>query len=115
MSWPADFPKTDLELMGTGRQSVPVSGDPGGGVAFASEVYGRTDGTRVVIVRADGVRVDATVVDGMFVAWWPGNVQTASLEAYDDQGAMIATQSVNPGPTPCICRINEPPAPASGK
>jgi hypothetical protein len=114
MSWPADFPRTDLELMGTGGQSIPVAGDRSGETAFASEVYGRTTGTRVVVVRADGVRVDATVVDGMFVAWWPGGVQTASLEAYDDQGAQIATQSVKPVPTPCICRINEPAAPTSG-
>jgi hypothetical protein len=114
MAWPADFPRTDLDLMGTGSYDVSAPLVRAGDATHVSEVFGRTAGSRVVVNRADGVRVEATVQDGLFVAWWPSGIQTASLAAYNEGGAQIATESINPKPTPCICRINEPTAP-SGK
>ncbi len=73
----------------TGRPSNP---------AFPAEItiFGMTSADRVTVHRADGLAVQATVSNGIFVAWWPGCDQAATLVAYNASGAQLASDSVTP-------------------
>ena len=56
-------------------------------------VAGRVDATvkSVKVSRADGVKVDATVNSGYFVAWWPTDDDAVNATAIDSSGATLAT------------------------
>lgn len=46
---------------------------------------------RVSIELADGTQLDASVGDGMFIAWWPTQSAFARASAYDDTDELIGT------------------------
>ncbi len=56
-------------------------------------VVGFLDGAveRVSVELADGTQLDASVGDGMFIAWWPTQSAFARASAYDAAGALIGT------------------------
>lgn len=60
------------------------------------DVFGRTLAARVVVLRDDGVAVEATVHDGVYVAWWPGNPQAIRVSAYDGSGKLLEVESMAP-------------------
>ncbi|HZE04322.1 MAG TPA: hypothetical protein VE127_03795, partial [Solirubrobacteraceae bacterium] len=68
--------------------------------------YGRT-GTgvsAVTLVLEDGTKVQATVANGWFVAWWPGAAQLKAAELTTPAGA--STQTFNL-PQPGGCNTNK--------
>jgi hypothetical protein len=74
-----------------------------GGHAFGF-VYGRT-GTgvsAVALVLDDGTKVQATVANGWFVAWWPGGQQLKSADLTTAGG--VSTQTFN---LPTGCNTNK--------
>jgi hypothetical protein len=96
-----------LELETIRQTAVLTAAEP----IDITELYGRTDASRVVVTREDGIDVVATVSGGAFVAWWPGENPPVALVAYDAQRLAMASQSIAPidtlAPldTPCICSI----------
>ena len=60
------------------------------------DVFGRTRAARVVVLRDDGVAVEATVEQGVYVAWWPGNAQAVRVTAYDGSGKLLEMESMAP-------------------
>ncbi len=46
---------------------------------------------RVSVELADGTQLDASVGDGVFIAWWPTQSALARASAYDDTGALIGS------------------------
>jgi hypothetical protein len=56
-------------------------------------VAGRVEPTvkGVKVSRADGLKVDATVNSGYFVAWWPTDDDPVNATAIDSSGAVLAT------------------------
>ncbi len=120
---PNDYGTYDAFGYGSARALEPLNGHielaalggslnvPSPGPSDFVVIFGRTDASKLVIERSDGVDVTATVSDGIFVAWWPGNGGGRTLIAYDDTGRVI--ESAQPWATPCICRV-EPPTPSSG-
>lgn len=65
-------------------------------------VYGETSITTLVgrvaedvehvrVERADGVRIDATSQNGVFIAWWPSAHSVTTAEAFDVDGEMVGS------------------------
>jgi hypothetical protein len=50
----------------------------------------RVPAAGVRIVRADGLRVEASVGGGRWLAWWPGDSRVVRVVAYDLSGAEVA-------------------------
>ena len=68
---------------------------PDEGSQHFSELVGRTGpGVTSVVVRLhDGTRVQATVANGWFVAWWPGTQRGTANEVTTARGAVIPPAS----------------------
>lgn len=105
--WPETQGDT-LENIGYGTFSAQVDGVQ----TPIRDVMGMTTQSSVVVTRADGLRVQATVTNGIFAAWWPGDAEPTTVVAYDGAGNEIASQAVAPSETPCLCQI-QPASPAS--
>jgi hypothetical protein len=74
-----------------------AAGDQGA----ANAMIGRATGaTSVVIVRADGVEIQASVRDGLFAAWWPtsnnhiGTPNPREIRAYGPDGSLVGDMQV---------------------
>ena len=98
-----------IEWFGLGFEA----GDQGA----ANAMIGRAAGaTSVVIVRADGVEIQASVRDGLFAAWWPTQIYHIStpnpreIRAYGPDGKLVGDLQVPvSSETPYF---NGPPLPA---
>lgn len=56
------------------------------------DVVGRAPGAASVeIVRTDGVVVEASVINPLFAAWWPGKAWIAEIRALGADGQVLAT------------------------
>jgi hypothetical protein len=120
---PNDYGSYDAIGYGAARDLQPLDGHfelvaKAGSLTVASPgpddvvvVFGRTDASKLVIQRTDGVDVTATISGDVFVAWWPGNSNSTTFVAYDNGGRVI--ERADPWATPCICQI-EPQSPNSG-
>lgn len=90
---PVTVPAGKIELMartaeGDGQSYSFADGHTGAGV------------TGVTLVLADGTKVQTTVDNGWFVAWWPGTSNVTSAEVTTAAGT--ATQPINePAVPPC--------------
>lgn len=64
------------------------------------DVVGRAPGaTSVEIVRTDGVVVEASVINPIFAAWWPGKAWIVEIRALGADGQVLATlKSFPPAP-----------------
>lgn len=80
----------------SGAVEVLSTMDEEAGGVRVYDVFGRTRAARVVVVRDDGVAVEATVQDGVYVAWWPGNAQAVRITAYDGSGKLLESHSMAP-------------------
>jgi hypothetical protein len=47
--------------------------------------------TGVTIDLSDGTNVTATVANGYFAAWWPGDTEATSAQVATDQGVSTVT------------------------
>jgi hypothetical protein len=56
----------------------------------------RDDVARVLVVLEDGVRVEASVGGGLWLAWWREPVDAATLRAYDASGALLDESPADP-------------------
>jgi hypothetical protein len=92
-----------VELAGDTTWDLPV-GSSSTERTQVFELFGRTDASRVVITRSDGVEVEATVSDGIFVAWWPGCAPVAAIAGYDGAGTQIARITPAPQAAPAYCQ-----------
>lgn len=92
MSWPYQRLMDQVDTVGWMGFGV---GGPGDSIQI-SDLVGRTSAARVVILRDDGRTVEATVQDGFFAAWWPGNAQAVRVTAYDGAGTEVARQTLLP-------------------
>jgi hypothetical protein len=65
------------------------------GFAYAG-AYGRVTGTvrKVVVVRQDGARITATIVNGSFAAFWPTFDQAQTVIALDADGHVLHTSQL---------------------
>ena len=81
------IPDMPLWIMGGGQEA-----DAAGGRYVT--IFGHTDASRVVIALAGRPQMEATVQNGMFLAWWPGDTQADSVTAYAQDGAVIATETL---------------------
>jgi len=73
----------------------------GGDQGSANAMIGRATGaTSVVIVRADGVEIRASVRDGLFAAWWPtpiyhiGTPNPREIRAYGPGGNLVGDLAI---------------------
>ncbi len=80
-----------------------VSSGPASDLPPEVTMFGTTDASKVVIRRADGSEVVASVAGGIFLAWWPGCAQPAAMVAYDGN-VEIASRDMAPGDTSQTCR-----------
>jgi hypothetical protein len=80
--------RSGLLKIDTGISAPKVPNDPGLRI-----VAGRVDQAvkGVKVSRADGVKVEATVKSGYFVAWWPTDDDVVNVTATDSAGATLAT------------------------
>ena len=64
---------------------------PGAPQGLVTRLHGRAGDaiSSVVIVREDGVLVQASLVRARFAAWWPGDVQPALFRGFDANGTLI--------------------------
>jgi hypothetical protein len=72
----------------------------------------------VSLVRSDGTRVQATVADGAFVAWWPGSADASSAEVASSSGATTQALTFVPLPKPPCGPASSsaaPPCPSESK
>ena len=69
--------------------------------------YGRTGAgvSAVALVLDDGTKVQATVANGWFIAWWPGSHELASAELTTPAGS--STQKFDLPSTPGGCNTNK--------
>lgn len=87
---PASVPAGTIELNGTGESDsdghalTMVDGQIGAGV------------TAVTITRSDGTSVQATVNNGWYLAWWPGDQRAVTAQVTNANGT--ATQSFPTAP-----------------
>ena len=98
-STPVSVPADQVQLASAHR-----SARAGRDFGFA---YGRT-GTgvsAVTLVLDDGTKVQATVANGWFIAWWPGSHQLESAELTTPAGS--STQKCDLSPTPGGCNTNK--------
>ena len=95
MGWPSERLIDRLDTVGWAGFEVHEDGNP----TQIRTMVGRTSATRVVILRDDGTMVEATVQDGFFAAWWPGNVWDTKVTAYDAAGNEVAHQMHPTRPT----------------
>jgi hypothetical protein len=72
-----------------------------GDQSVANAMIGRATGaTSVVIVRQDGVEIQASVRDGLFAAWWPtsnyyiGTPNPREIRAYGPDGSLVGDLQV---------------------
>ncbi|HTU84880.1 MAG TPA: hypothetical protein VMF57_04860 [Solirubrobacteraceae bacterium] len=93
----------------TNSSSVPVS-VPAGQIQLSSahppphanQAYSFAEGrtgagvTSVALVLDDGTNVQATVGNGWYVAWWPGDENIKSAQVTTPAG--VKTETLNPGP-----------------
>lgn len=58
-----------------------------------SVVVGRVfePATTARVIRSDGVTIEPTVTDGVFVLWWPNWHSADAAEAYDADGRLVGT------------------------
>jgi hypothetical protein len=96
--------------------SVLGLGSPSSGpISTASQVHTSTSGgqpytlvqgqvdqgvTRVTLALADGSKVQATVGDGSFIAWWPGSAAVTSAQLTSASGASTQQLTFTPVPEP---------------
>jgi len=80
-------------------QASQVHLTAGGGQPYTL-VQGQTQAgvTSATLVLSDGSDVQATVADGSFVAWWPGNAHTTA--AHVTSGSATTTQQLTFTPVP---------------
>jgi hypothetical protein len=98
-STPVSVPADQVQLASAHR-----SARAGRDFGFA---YGRT-GTgvsAVTLVLDDGTKVQATVANGWFIAWWPGSHQLESAELTTPAGS--STQKFDLPSTPGGCNTNK--------
>jgi hypothetical protein len=92
MSWPYQRLMDQVDTVGWMGFGVGKSSDSTQITVFV----GRTTARRVTILRDDGKTVEATVQDGFYAAWWPGNAQAIRVTAYDGEGAEVGLQTLLP-------------------
>lgn len=92
MSWPYQRLMDQVDTVGWMVMGAGRSGDS----TLITLFFGRTTTTRVVILRDDGKTVEATVQDGFYAAWWPGNAQVVRVTAYDGKGTEVGRQTLVP-------------------
>ncbi|HEU6439003.1 MAG TPA: hypothetical protein VFC12_01065 [Terriglobales bacterium] len=92
IGWPSERLMDRLDTVGGAGFEVHEDGNP----TQIRTMVGRTSATRVVILRDDGTMVEATVQDGFFAAWWPGNAQAIRVTAYDGGGTEVGLQTFLP-------------------
>jgi hypothetical protein len=59
-----------------------------------------TDVTSVKLLLSDGTNVEATVAEGSFVAWWPGNTDATSAQIATPSGVTTQQLTFTPLPAP---------------
>jgi hypothetical protein len=74
------------------RDIRPMSGGSSGGPGAWSYLHGRVGSeiSRVILELADGSHVTASLSNGRFAAWWPGDQSEARFLGYDAAGNQIA-------------------------
>jgi hypothetical protein len=79
--------------------SVTGATNPARGETGLTRIFGRVPAgtTAVSVVRADGVRIAASVGQGYFLAWWPSDSGVASIDALSASGARLG-HLTNPAP-----------------
>lgn len=113
---------------GPGHGSASAIAGPGSGdLTWYSELHlNSTDGeltlmdgqvasgvTAVTLERSDGSSVQATVGNGWFVAWWPGDVDSFTAEVTTASGTSSVTLHAAPIPGPPSSGPAVPPGPAT--
>ena len=96
-----------LEWMVEGG-AVQARGTPTDTDPLLVTIFGRTDADTVLVHKSDGTQVQATVSDGVFVAWWPGGGEPAGVVAYDAGGHVL--QALGRMSDPQICQVPASPA-----
>jgi len=66
------------------------TGGIGGGTATLLGGRSRLDVTRVQIALPNGTRLEASVGNGHWLAWWPGSDEAGSVTAFDGAGNVVA-------------------------
>lgn len=92
LTWPYSRLVEQIDTVGWMAFGVGGRGDP----IKINTLVGRTTAARVVILRDDGRTVEATVQDGFYAAWWPGDAQAVRVTAYDGEGTEVAHQTLVP-------------------
>jgi hypothetical protein len=87
-----------IGISGNGGTLPPASsgaiGIPGVGFDGGKERFTYADGqagpdvTAVTLVLADGTRVEATLKNGLYAAWWPSKTDVSSAEVTTKQGTL---------------------------
>jgi hypothetical protein len=74
------------------REIRPMSGGSSCGPGAWSYLHGRVGSeiSRVILELADGSHVTASLSNGRFAAWWPGDQSEARFLGYDAAGNQIA-------------------------
>ena len=75
-----------VEHLGWALSSGPASNLPP-----EVTIFGTTDAPSVVVRRADGTQIVASVNDGVYLAWWPGCAQAATVVAFDARGLELGS------------------------
>lgn len=76
-------------------QGAPIRVD-GGFTSFGEPVHTVLHGrvadkvSRVVVIRDDGIEVEAAVENGHFFAWWPTTDEPRTARAYKEDGSLVA-------------------------
>jgi hypothetical protein len=97
-SAPVSVPGAQI-VLSSARGRAPGGGGPSGGAGNAySFADGRTGAgvSGVTLVLDDGTTVQATVGNGWFVAWWPGDHMVESAQITTPAG--VKTQALNTPP-----------------
>src|SRR5262245_3436344 len=72
----------------------PMSGGSSGGPGAWSNLHGQVGSeiSRVVLELGDGTHITASLSDGRFAAWWPGEQREVRFLGYDASGTEVVNQ-----------------------